>query len=165
MTALPTRSLWPDHATCHRLEPVAPVLTVWDLADPDADVPDEPPVTSAVSVASTSPDDEVPPEVRRVAVSFARALVEGLNGRRTAAQFGDRVGRRVVSRILLRAAADCGLPAFTAASLRVQLVTSAYAEVTVRLERSGRSVPLAFRLDHRRGCWRCTALQVGPNPD
>ena len=166
MTALPLT------ATCFRVPIGAAGVTFADLA------PREPlelaqPAPSPLHVAppsgglAESPGGEsgavpVPPAVRQTALLFARAIVEGLGGRRSAAQFGDLVAQRVLSVLAARAHADRNRVPFPPASLRLQLVSPVALAVTLRLAREGRSTAAAFRLDRRRGRWRCTALVVGP---
>lgn len=148
-------------AHCRRIEPALPAIAFADLAgftDAPADQIDEPPLTGSDLDTGLEP---LPPDLQRAALLFTRAIVEGLCGRRGAAQFGDLVSPRVVAMIVGRAASD-RLQPLKPASMRVQLVTPQAAEVAVRVVRDGLSSAIAFRLDHRRGAWRCTAIAVGP---
>lgn len=156
MSALPTD---PHAAVCRRVPSCARPVTFADLSGPEP----APEVVVVPYVAAPAGETTpVPDDVRRAAMGFARAIVEGLGGRRSPAQFGDLVSARVVSVIAARARADRQLPAYVPASVRVQFLAPAAAEVTLRLVRDGRSAAAAFRLDRRRGAWRCTALVVGP---
>jgi hypothetical protein len=149
----------PAETRCYRLASVRPAVSFIDLVTVDP-----PLVLTVLTDEAWEPEasESVPEEVRRLSAAFARAILEGLTGRRNAHQFGDRISASVLGTIRTRAMADRAVPPFSASSMRVQLVHDAAAEVTLRLTRGGRSVPAAFRLDRRRGAWRCTALVVGP---
>ncbi len=149
----------PASAVCRRIESASVAVTFVQLCSDVA-----PAEVVALPYAPADPDDPapLPDDVRRATLAFARAIVEGLSGRRAPAQFGDLVSQRVLTVIASRALADRLLPPLAPASIRVQLVHPDAAEVTVRLLRRDRSIASAFRLDRRRGRWRCTALVVGP---
>ncbi|CND90255.1 Uncharacterised protein [Mycobacterium tuberculosis] len=109
------------------------------------------------------PGDGVDAEVRAVADTAVRIVVEVLAGTRPAHQLslvavpavcravsphggaGARKGRVVPPKVL---------------SSRVQRPTPAVAETVAVVSLAGRVHALALRLEHARGRWRCTALET-----
>jgi hypothetical protein len=105
--------------------------------------------------------DDVPVELRRMASALTRALAEVLAGMRPAVQLSGWLDEPP-QRVLAEAARTYRRLPLHVASIRLQLTTRGSLEVAVRLERGRSSSAVAYRLDKRRGRWRCSALVVGP---
>lgn len=160
-------SYCPTLATCRRVI-IDDGLARWswsDLAGPAPAICADQPLLPFARVAPDlvpEASEEVPVEVRRMAVLLSRVLVEALRGSRPAHQLVRWFDEEALSIIVDRARAERLLPALTLASLRVQQSGPSAAEVTLRLVRAGRSTAAALRLErHPRG-WRARGLALGP---
>ncbi|HET7724756.1 MAG TPA: Rv3235 family protein [Propionibacteriaceae bacterium] len=105
--------------------------------------------------------EDVGDEVRRMATSLARVFAEVLSGLRAPGQLNRWLDDPPL-RVLAEAARTYRRTPPVVASVRVQGTGTGSYEVTMRLRRGAGFAAAAYRLDQRRGRWRCTALVVGP---
>ncbi len=157
--------LTPALARCHVLRTGvrAPVWKWDDLVDEESrDLMGQPALPfDTEKVVPQVLGEDVADEVRRTATSLARVMTEVLAGLRPPMQLSRYLDDPPL-RVLAEAARTYRRTPPAVASVRVQRTASGSYEVTLRLRRGRGFAAAAYRLDRRRGRWRCTALVIGP---